>query len=65
MSLIRFRPSSFSIAAVRKDVGRCAACEKPVSGRDRSVRIYGDLFHSRCAFYEPRAREERLAVSRR
>jgi hypothetical protein len=34
--------------------GRCAACEGLLSREERVVRIYGEVFHSQCAFYPPR-----------
>lgn len=34
--------------------GQCAACAKPVAGSDVAVRIYGELFHRPCAYYQAR-----------
>ena len=47
MSVLRL--NSLSALPVWHGQGQCAACEKPVSGSDVAVRIYGDLIHRDCA----------------
>ena len=32
----------------------CDACRKPIAADERAVRLYGDLVHRDCAFYQPR-----------
>lgn len=51
MSVLRLNPLS-ALPVFRQ--GQCAACEKPVSGSDVAVRIYGDLIHRDCAFFSTR-----------
>ena len=47
---IRLGPVSTRWAPGRAQ-GRCAACDALISRKDRVVRMYGEVFHSECAFY--------------
>ncbi len=50
-----FRLSPLSTKPLARTVGRCAACDKPVYGEEVAVRIYGDLLHHSCAYYQSRS----------
>jgi hypothetical protein len=50
MDLHRLRP----LATVTSlHAGECTACGSPVKRSERAVHLYGELFHSDCAFYRP------------
>ncbi len=45
--------------SARTHVGRCALCGEPVRTGERFVRMFGEVFHSECAFYRGRSSDGR------
>jgi hypothetical protein len=50
MKLHRLTPTSL-VKSMSPYIGRCAACEQPMTGHEPIVHLYGQTFHRDCAFY--------------